>query len=38
MATNIVLAGSFEGGAIKLSSNGTCAFVINGTKTKYITK
>lgn len=38
MATNIVLAGSFEGGEIKLSSNGKCAYVIKGTQTKYINK
>lgn len=42
MATNIVLAGSFEGGEIKgeikLSSSRKCAYVIKGTQTKYINK
>ena len=38
MATNVVLAGDLEGGEIKLSSGGKCAYVIKGTKTKYINK
>ena len=38
MATNVVLAGSMEGGEVMLSVGGKSAYVICGQRTRYINK
>ena len=38
MATNVVLAGSMEGGEVMLSVGGKSAYVICGQRTKYINR